>query len=79
MKNWKTTLSGIGAAFASLLAIVAVAPYQLGELGDVIPPEHKATIVVISSTAAFMLRVWNSFATKDATPASPVVGSQILK
>lgn len=71
--NWRTTLSGVGAAFFGLLSILAVAPYQLGELATFIPPEWKARVLVVSAVSAFILRLWNANVAKDArdTPAAP--------
>lgn len=63
--NWQTTLSGVGSAFFSLLTILAVAPYQLGDLATIIPPEYKAKVFGASFAAAFILRCWNSVQQKD--------------
>lgn len=63
--NWRTTLSGIGAAIFALLSMLAVAPYSLGELATIIPPEYKSRILVASAVAAFLLRTWNSVSQKD--------------
>lgn len=58
MKNidWKK----VGVAFSSLLAMLAIAPYTLGELGEIIPPKWKAKLTVVALTASFLLRIWNS-------------------
>lgn len=72
MKNWKTTLSGIGAAFMSLLGALAALPYQLlspdSPLITFIAPEWKLRISVTSFLAAFVLRTINSIFQKDNTP-----------
>lgn len=72
--NWRTSLSGIGAAFFGLLTILAAAPYELGDFAAIIPPEWKAKVAAASAAAAFALRVWNSVASKDAV----VVGNGTL-
>ena len=65
MKNWQTTISGIGAAIFSVLTILAALPYQLGDLATIIPPEWKAKVVTIGIIATTLLRVWNSVQQKD--------------
>lgn len=76
--NWRTSLSGIGAAFFSLLTIIAALPYQLGDVATLIPSEWKARIAIASAIAAFLLKTWNAIASKDAvvvgngTPFEPV-------
>lgn len=78
MKNWKTTVSGIGSAIAWMVTFVAVAPYNLGELGNVIPAPYKEKIAIASLVAGFILKSWNSIAAKDAT--TPLeLDSQIIK
>lgn len=69
MRNWKTTLSGIGVAFMSALAAIAALPYQLGDMSTIIPPAWKARVTAAAITAAFILRVINSMATADVKPA----------
>lgn len=66
MKDLKTTLSGVLAASCSLLALLAVAPYQLGEVATFIPPEHKAKVFMVGMLAAWLLRCINSVVAKDA-------------
>ena len=63
--NWKTTVSGIGAALFSALTLLAALPYQFGDISAVFPPEWKGKIVTASAIAAFALKVWNSVAQKD--------------
>lgn len=63
--NWKTTVSGIGAAIFALVSVLATLPYELGDAGNIFPPAYKAKIAVVGAIAALMLRVWNSFVQKD--------------
>ncbi|MFZ4597831.1 MAG: hypothetical protein ACOYNN_04225 [Terrimicrobiaceae bacterium] len=65
MKNWQTTISGIGAAAFSILTVLAALPYQIGDLATVIPSEYKEKVFLVSMIAAALLRVWNSVAAKD--------------
>jgi hypothetical protein len=71
MSNWKTTLSGVGAAFVAMLAAFAALPYQLGDVATLIAPEWKARISVAGFIAAFVLRVIQSITAADANPQSP--------
>jgi hypothetical protein len=68
MQNWKTTLSGIGAALMSLLGAIAALPYSLGDVSTLIAPQWKARIAVASFIAAFVLKAINSTVQKDANP-----------
>jgi hypothetical protein len=68
MKEWKTTLSGIGAALTSTLTVIAALPYQLGDLATIIPPEYKSRVVIAGLIATTILRVMNSIAQKDGKP-----------
>tara|TARA_R110000868_G_scaffold68692_1_gene203107 strand:- start:508 stop:774 length:267 start_codon:yes stop_codon:yes gene_type:complete len=65
MKNWKTTVTGIGAAFMGLLAFLASLSYQLGDIATIIPPDWKAGIAMTSAVAAFILRSLNAVVQKD--------------
>ena len=65
MKDWKTTLSGIGAAVFSVLTLLAALPYQLGDLATFIPSKYKETVFVVAASAAFILKVINSVVQKD--------------
>jgi hypothetical protein len=74
--NWRTTLTGLGAALSGLLAAVAAAPYELGNVAEIIPPAWKAKFFAASAIAAFILRAWNASLQKDkqvtgADPAAP--------
>ena len=68
MKNWKTTLSGIGAAIMSLLGAIAALPYSLGDVSTIIPPVCKTRVAVGGFLAAFILKAINSIVQKDAAP-----------
>jgi hypothetical protein len=63
--NWKTTVSGIGAAICSLLTIVAALPYEAGGVADVFPVSLKPKIMMASAAAALLLKIANSLAQKD--------------
>jgi uncharacterized membrane protein len=65
--NWKTTLSGIGAALCAVLTMLAALPYSIGELSTVIPSEWKQTVVVVGLVATTILRSINAFQQKDKT------------
>ena len=65
--NWRTTLTGVGTAIFSVLAALAAAPYELGELATIIPPHWKAKLFAISAGATFILRLVNAHVAKDAT------------
>ncbi len=64
--NWKTTVSGVGAAIFSLLTILAALPYDLGDVATIIPPAWKGKLVTAGIIASLALRVWNSVAQKSA-------------
>lgn len=53
----KLTWQDISTAICSLLASLAVAPYELGDVALLIPPEWKAKVFFTSAIAAFLLRV----------------------
>jgi hypothetical protein len=65
--NWKTTLSGIGAALTSALTAIAALPYQLGDVATIIPPAWKTRVVVAGLIATIILKSVNSFVQKDAS------------
>jgi len=54
--NWRS----VGAAFFSFLSMLSVASYQLGDVAIIVPPKWKANLFIVSASAAFLLRVWNS-------------------
>lgn len=71
MTNWRTTLSGIGAAAMAALGGIAALPYQLGDVALIIPPEWKARVTVASIVAAFVLRVIQSVVSADKAATQP--------
>ena len=52
--NWKTVSAGITA----LLVGLSAAPYELGDVATIIPPEWKARLFTLSIISTFLLRVW---------------------
>lgn len=50
-------LAGYGAIAMSLLTALAAAPYTLGEVATIIPPEWKERVFVASAIATLILRV----------------------
>jgi len=75
--NWRTTITGWLETASWLLALLAGAPYTLGEVANILPPEWKATIFKISACAAGVLAFLNRSLTKDksitgnGTPDAP--------
>lgn len=63
--NWKTTVSGIGAALFGLLTLLAALPYSLGDIATIIPPEWKGKIAALGLIAGTVLKIWNSTQQKD--------------
>lgn len=53
----KQQLVGYGAIVMSLLTALAAAPYTLGEVATIIPPDWKAKVFVVSAIATMILRV----------------------
>jgi hypothetical protein len=67
MNNWKTTISGIGAALTSALTTIAALPYQLGDGATIIPPAWKARVVIAGIISTVILKAINAYVQKDAT------------
>jgi hypothetical protein len=65
MNNWKTTLSGIGAALTSALTAIAALPYQLGDVATIIPPQWKARVTIAGIVATVILKSINSAVQRD--------------
>lgn len=63
--NWRTTLSGAGVAFMSLLAALAAAPSELGDISTIFPPEWKGRLFAIGAFSAWLLKLINSAMQKD--------------
>lgn len=76
MRNWKTTLTAAGAALLSLLAALAAAPAELGDVSTILPAEYKAKIFGAAALAAFALKVINGYHQKDANPSAPPTDSR---
>jgi len=53
----KQQMVGYGAIVMSLLTALAAAPYTLGEVATIIPPDWKAKVFVVSAIATMILRV----------------------
>lgn len=64
--NWRTTVSGIGAAICSALTLLTLLPQEMGDFANMIPPQYKSKVLFAAAFAAFLLKVWNSVAAKDA-------------
>lgn len=63
--NW-TKLS---AALASFVTVLAMMPYELGQIATVFPPAWKPYLTVIGALATVFLRLYNSNE-KPPTPPS---------
>lgn len=50
-------LAGYGSIIMSLLTALAAAPYSLGEVATIIPPEWKERVFVAGAIATVLLRV----------------------
>lgn len=50
-------LAGYGSIVMSLLTALAAAPYSLGEVATIIPPEWKERVFVVGAIATMLLRV----------------------
>ena len=50
-------LAGYGSIVMSLLTALAAAPYSLGEVATIIPPEWKERVFVVVAIATMLLRV----------------------
>ena len=51
------TLAGYGSIIMSLLTALAAAPYTLGEVATIIPPEWKEKVFVVGAIATVILRI----------------------
>jgi hypothetical protein len=50
-------LAGYGSIIMSLLTALAAAPYTLGEVATIIPPEWKERVFVAGAIATVILRI----------------------
>lgn len=71
--NWRTSLSGIGAAVFGLLTMIAALPYDMGDIANIFPPSWKAKIAVAAGFATLALKWWNALAQKDKHVTGGVV------
>lgn len=76
VKSPTTTWTGVSAAIAATLTILAALPYQLGDVATLIPVEWKPRIVLIGMIATLALKIWNAVAqagTKEVSKLSEKV------
>lgn len=57
-------LAGYGAIAMSLLTALAAAPYTLGDVATIIPPEWKARLFLVSAIAAVLCKAVRDFNTE---------------
>jgi len=60
-------LAGYGSIIMSLLTALAAAPYSLGEVATIIPPEWKQRVFIAGAIATLILRVIRD----NTTPTNP--------
>ena len=58
------TLAGYGAIAMSLLTALAGAPYALGDVATIIPPEWKSKLFIASAISAVVLKAIRDFHTE---------------
>jgi len=51
------SLAGYGSIIMSLLTAFAAAPYSLGEVAMIIPPEWKQRVFIAGAIATLLLRI----------------------
>ena len=71
--NWKTSVSGIGAAIFTMLGAIAALPYSFGEIASLMPPQWKGRVAVAGFAAGFILKVWNAIQQKDKSVTGGVI------
>lgn len=76
--SWRSSLSAIGVAIMGLLTALAAAPYQLGDVATIIPPEWKAKLFLGSAIATFILKIINGRMTKDTVVSGTPATGQII-
>lgn len=75
--NWRTSVTGIMEAIAGVLTVLAMLPYELGDLATKIDPNFKPMLVKIGLVSTFALVVINRLLGKDksvtgnGTPQAP--------
>ena len=63
------SLAGYGAIVMSLLTALAAAPYTLGEVATIIPPDWKAKVFAVSAIATVILRIIRDNTTPPTQPS----------
>ena len=63
--NYKVRRSGIAKIANEWILILAIAPYTLGAIADLIPPWMKTTILILSLIAKSLLSLTQTFSTKQ--------------
>jgi len=67
--NWKTTVTAIGTAIASLMTILAALPQDSGL--QMLPEPYRTYIIKAGILSAFVLKILNGMCSKDANPSVP--------
>jgi len=62
-------LAGYGSIIMSLLTALAAAPYSLGEVATIIPPEWKQRVFIAGAIATLILRVIRDNTTLPTNPS----------
>jgi hypothetical protein len=60
-------LAGYGSIIMSLLTALAAAPYSLGDVATIIPPEWKQKVFIVGAIATLLLRIIRD----NTTPTQP--------
>ena len=61
-------LASYGSIVMSLLTALAAAPYTLGDVATIIPPDWKAKVFVASAIATMILRIIRDNSTNPTQP-----------
>ena len=61
-------LAGYGSIVMSLLTALAAAPYSLGEVATIIPPQWKERVFIAGAIATLLLRIIRDNTTPPTTP-----------
>ena len=69
------SLAGYGAIVMSLLTALAAAPYTLGEVATIIPPDWKAKVFAVSAIATVILRIIRDNVQSNS-PTTPKIEGQ---
>jgi len=62
-------LAGYGSIVMSLLTALAAAPYSLGEVATIIPPEWKQRVFIAGAIATLLLRIIRDNTTTPTHPS----------